>query len=423
MEYKKIEKEKYNLHLIQTDKFKTITVKVNFKRKLAKEEITKRNLLVSVLTEGTKNYPSKRLMEIKTEDLYDLAYRSINFQTGKYTVLSFDMTYINEKYTEDNMNEESFKFLHEIIYNPNIDNNSFNKINFNNAYKSMKDSLSSIKEDTIMYAQMRMLEEMKKDIISYRSIGYESDLDKITSEDLYTYYLDIINNDCIDIFIIGDIDIDLISSLVEKYITVSNNIKIDDNHFYVPSDTDRSINVVKEKVDKEQSTLVLGFLLDNLTDFEKRYVLSIYNYILGGSTESNLFQTIREENSLCYYVTSSNQALTSTSMIRLGINAKDYDDALNLINIELNNMKNGNFDDNKIENAKTIYINSLSELEDNPDSIISLYTGIEYLKSDNIEVRKEKILSVTKEDIINVANKIYLSVIYLLEGSDDNEEE
>ena len=421
MEYKKIEKEKYNLHLINTDKFKTITIKVNFKRKLVKDEITKRNLLVSVLTEGTLNYPSKRLMEIKTEELYDLAYRTINFQTGKYSVLSFDMTFINEKYTEENMNSESFKFLHEIIYNPNIENDAFNDINFNNAYKSMEDYLKSIKEDTIGYSQMRMLEEMKQDIISYRTVGYLEDLKNIDSKSLYEYYLDIIKNDCIDIFVIGDFDNDLVANLVDKYITVYDNKKIDDNHFYVPSNIDRKINVVREKVDKEQSTLVLGFILDNLSDFEKRYVLSIYNYILGGSTESNLFKTIREENSLCYYVTSSNQALISTSMIRLGINAKDYDDALNLINMELNNMKNGNFDDSKIENAKTIYINSLSELEDNPDSIISLYTGIEYLKSDNIEVRKEKILSVTKEDIINVANKIYLSVIYLLEGSDNNE--
>lgn len=421
MEYKKIEKEKYNLHLINTDKFKTITIKVNFKRKLVKDEITKRNLLVSVLTEGTLNYPSKRLMEIKTEELYDLAYRTINFQTGKYSVLSFDMTFINEKYTEENMNSESFKFLHEIIYNPNIENDMFNDINFNNAYKSMEDYLKSIKEDTIGYSQMRMLEEMKQDIISYRTVGYLEDLKNIDSKSLYEYYLDIIKNDCIDIFVIGDFDNDLVANLVDKYITVYDNKKIDDNHFYVPSNIDRKINVVREKVDKEQSTLVLGFILDNLSDFEKRYVLSIYNYILGGSTESNLFKTIREENSLCYYVTSSNQALISTSMIRLGINAKDYDDALNLINMELNNMKNGNFDDSKIENAKTIYINSLSELEDNPDSIISLYTGIEYLKSDTIDVRKEKILSVTKEDIINVANKIYLSVIYLLEGSDNNE--
>ena len=421
MTYNKREKDKYNIHLIQTDKFKTITINVRFKRKLVKEEITKRNLLVNVLTEGTKNYPSKRLMEIKTEELYDLAYRSVNFSTGKYTVLSFDMTFINPKYTEENMDLESLKFLFEIIYNPNIKDNKFDDISYKNSYKLMKDYLSSLKEDTAGYSQMRMQEEMNEEIISYRNSGYIEDLNNISEEELYNYYLDVIKNDCIDIFVIGDFDNDKMIELIDSNIKVYDNKKIDDNHFYEIDNIRNDINVVREKVDKEQSTLCLGFKLDNLSDFEKRYVITIYNYILGGSTESNLFNTLREENSLCYYVTSSNQALISISSIRLGINSSDYDQALNLINMELNNMKNGIFDDKKIENAKNTYINSLSELMDNPDSIISFYTGMEYLKSDDIDTRKEKIMKVTKEDIIKLANKIHLSVIYLLEGSDNNE--
>ena len=35
----------YNLHLIKTNKFKTITIDVDFFREVKKEEITKRNLL------------------------------------------------------------------------------------------------------------------------------------------------------------------------------------------------------------------------------------------------------------------------------------------------------------------------------------------------------------------------------------------
>ena len=89
MEYTKLEKEHYNLHIIQTNRFKTINVKVNFKRKLVKEEITKRNMLVNALFESTANYPTKRLLEIKSEDLYDLSYHGSNYESGIYTILSF----------------------------------------------------------------------------------------------------------------------------------------------------------------------------------------------------------------------------------------------------------------------------------------------------------------------------------------------
>lgn len=422
MNYTKIEHDTHNIHLIQTDKFKTITVQINYKRKLLKDEITKRNFLVNILMEGTKLYPTKRLMEIKTEELYDLAYRSVNFSSGKYSVISFDMTFINPKYTEENMDEEAFKFISEIIYNPNISDNSFSNSNYLVSLKALKDHFNTIKDDITLYSQIKMLEEMNEEYISYRNIGYEEDLNSINCHNLYEYYLDVIKNDALDIFIIGDFEKDRMLELIDKYIKVYDNKKLKETHFYVPK-IDDNIKFKVEKVNKEQSTLVVGFKMDNLTDYEKRYVASVYNYILGGSTESNLFKTVREDNSLCYYINSSTQSLLGISMIRSGINAKDYDSVINLIYSELNNMKNGNFDKSKIENAKTTYINGLDELEDNPDSILSLYISREYLNADLVEKRKEQIMKVTYEDVINVAKKMHLDVIYLLEGSDTSGEE
>ena len=49
MKYRKIKTQAYNLHVIKTKKFKTITVEVCFKSKLDKEEITYRNLLINTL--------------------------------------------------------------------------------------------------------------------------------------------------------------------------------------------------------------------------------------------------------------------------------------------------------------------------------------------------------------------------------------
>lgn len=423
MKYRKVDEDKYNLHLISTDKFKTITIKVNFKRKLIKEEITKRNFLINSLMEGSYNYPSKRLLEIKTEELYDLGYRGSNYSTGKYTVMCFEATFINPKYTESSMLDESFEFLSELIYNPNIKDNKFDDKNFSLAYNIIRDYLKTLEENPRIYANMRMLEEMNEDIISYRNSGYLSDLDAITDKNLYEYYLDVINNDILDIFVIGDIDDIDIEKLVKENIKPQNNIKTHDSHFYVHNKIEDKIKFVSEKVSKEQSTLVVGLKMEEMTDFEKRYVLSVYNYIIGGSTESNLFQTVREKNSLCYYITSSAQSLLSILTITSGINSKDYEQTISLINKELENMCNGVFDDEKIENAKTTYISGLSELEDSPESIVSLYAGIEYLNADTIEKRKENIMKVTKDDIIKVANKIHLNTIFLLEGCDNIEQD
>lgn len=422
MKYKKFETPNYNLHLIETDKFKTVTVKVNFKRELHKEEITKRNLLVNILLEGTKNYPSRRLLEIRTEELYDIGYRIMNYASGKCSIMSFEMSFINPTYTEDIMYDESFKFINELIFNPDISSNKFKNKNFKLACNISNDYFNTLKEDTNSYSQIRMLEEMDEEYVSYRSCGYKEDLKNIDEKKLYDYYKDVINNDIVDIFIIGNISITKSLDLVEKYLKFKTNKRKKLEHFYKRDKVTDDIKVVSDKINKEQSTLVLGLRYDNLDDYFARYVLMVYNYILGGSTESNLFKTVREENSLCYYITSQSQPILNIGLIKSGINADSYDKVIALIHQELENMKNGNFDDNKIENAKITYINSLKELEDNQDSIISFYEGMEYLDSDNIEDRIKKIKRVSREDIIELAKKVHLNVIYLLEGTNKDEE-
>ena len=352
------------------------------------------------------------------------------------------MTFINPSYTEDIMFDESFKFINELIFNPYIDDNKFTKKNYKLACNISNDYFDTLKEDTNSYSQMRMLEEMNEKYISYRSCGYREDLKNMrvglktviekklfeknnSIKDKESKYLtreQIFKRNDIDKRYLGNISKEKAIDLVSKYLPFKTNKKINLEHFYKRDEVTDEIKSVSEKINKEQSTLVLGLRYDNLTEYDARYTMMVYNYILGGSTESNLFKTVREENSLCYYITSQSQPILNIGLIRSGINADDYDKVIALIYHELENMKKGNFDDSKIENAKTTYINGLTELEDNQDSVISLYEGMEYLNSDTIDNRIKNIKKVTRDDVIRVANMVHLNVIYLLEGILENEE-
>ena len=112
----------YNLHIIKTNKFKTITIDVSFRRKIKKEEITIRNLLKELMVNSTMSYPSERSLVIQSEKLYDLKLLSSCYRIGNYSILSFKTRFLNEKYTEESMNEESIKFLLELIFRPNLTN-------------------------------------------------------------------------------------------------------------------------------------------------------------------------------------------------------------------------------------------------------------------------------------------------------------
>ena len=427
MKYKKISSYSYNLHIIKTNKFKTVTVQVGFKRKLKKEEITYRNMIVNMLCESTIVYPSKRLMTIQTENLYDLYYRGMNYISGKYNVMNFAVTFLNEEYTEKGMMDESIKFLSDLIFKPNIEKKrneaSFNKNNFELSYNLLKDNIIAQKENPDMYSKIRMLECMEPDsYLSYRSVGYMEDLEKINSKKLYKYYESILNSDIMDIFVIGNVNERHIKKVIEdNFSSVKTLKKPTESHFVNPKKARLIPKTFREKQKINQSKLSLGYKIDKMTDFELRYVLNVYSYILGGGPDSKLFKTVREENSLCYYISSVGQPLNSIMTIKAGINKDDFKKALCLIKKEVLNMRKGKFDDDDIIKAKITYINSLKELEDSPDSMLSLYAGIEYLNSDTLEDRFMKINKVTRDDVIKLASKIHLDTIYLLEG-DDNED-
>ena len=102
-------------------------------------------------------------------------------------------------------------------------------------------------------------------------------------------------------------------------------------------------------------------------------------------------------------------------IIKSGIEPKNYEKALNIIKEQLEDMKNGKFDEKDMQNAKKIIIASYEAINDEQDSSIaySFNQEIENNKPD-IEGYVEKIKEVTKEQIVEIAKKININTIYFL---------
>ena len=419
MQYKRINLKKYNLHIIKTKKFKTITIQINFKRKINKEELTKRRLLSYIFMESSKKYPSRRVIDMEIEELYGLSLYSDVYMSGNYDIVSLKETFLNEKYTESGMNKRSILFLLEILLNPDVNNGEFSDYGFDLAKRMVKSNIDTFSDYPTSYSRKRALEVMdKKSSISLRNCGYIKDLNKITKKELYNYYKDVIENDIIDIFVIGDINNAEIEELFKNNFTRKNDNVKSEKHDILIKKTN------KEKIEKakiNQSHLVMGCSVDLLDDFEKNYVLNVYSFILGGSGDSLLFQKVREENSLCYHISSSYSIVVNYLSIYAGIDSKNYKKTVSLIKECMQNMIDGNFDDSEIEKAKTIYKNSLIELQDSQDSIIGNYLSHEYLNTDLIEDRMKKIDLVTKEMVQELGKRIHINITYLLDGGDTSE--
>ena len=417
MEYIKIDKQAYKIHFIKTDKFKKVKIRINFKEKTTKEKVVYRNMLSLVLLEATKKFNTRRLLDIECENLYNIGVGAGTSNSGNYHLLRFNTTFLNEKYTEKGMMEESFKFFLEFIFNPNDIDGKFESQTFNNAKNILKEDIESYADNPGRFAFSRIYEIMcPNSVIKFRSTGYIEDLEKVTEENLYEYYKELLTNNEIDIFIIGNIDVKQMEKIIADNFNI-DSIKHEQLAHIVKQDDFRTEpRVIKENKNINQSILILGSKLKDITEFERKYVLVLYNYILGGSADSKLFKEVREKNSLCYSISSTHSGIANLEFISAGIDKENYDKAVELIKAEIKNMEDGNFTEEDINQAKITFLASLKEIEDTANGIINIYEAHEYLDYDLLEERAKEIEKVTKEDIINVSKKMYLDTIYLLEG-------
>lgn len=412
----------FGLHLVKTNKFKTVTIRVVFHTPIKKEEITLRNVLTDILLQSSKEYDSRRSLTIKAEELYAADITTNNQRVGNYIVSSFILQTLNDKYTEKGNLDASIAFLNEIIFNPDVTNNKFRTDKLDVVKTNAQVALNSIKEDASSYSLMRLAEAFDKDSpISYRMTGYLEDLEKITEENLYKYYQKMIDNDLVDIFVVGDFEETEMIQIIKKYFKFKKLKKGKGKYQLEIRKCNSKRLFAKETTDNTQSKLAIACPVNKLTEYERNYPLVLANLILGGGTDSKLFKEVREANSLCYTIHSMFNKMDNLLVIAAGIDKDNATKTVELITKELKDLKKGKFLEKDIETAKEFYFTALEEVEENEHRIINEFLSRELLGIDSLEKRREKMSKVTKQEIVKASKKIGMDTIFLLEGVKNEE--
>ena len=174
MEFKKQNFETYNLHTVKLDTFKESRIEIVFRDNVAKDNYLKCIFLADLLTYSSSKYPRRKDMVIQTEELYQMSIFSNASRLGKSLILTLGCNFINPEYVNENdYLENVIEFLSEIIFNPNVENNKFDKTSFEIIKTNTIKQIQSIKEDTRKYSLVNMLEKMgPKEKYSLHGFGY-----------------------------------------------------------------------------------------------------------------------------------------------------------------------------------------------------------------------------------------------------------
>lgn len=418
MQYNKYNYETYNLHTIKSDKFKSCHIEINFRDNITKESYLKSLFLSSLIQLCTKKYPRRMDLRKRSEELYQTSLFASSYKMGASLLFMVGCDFINPTYIKDaHYLENVLCFFLDAVFEPNIVENGFDKDAFELVKNDILSEMDTACESPMSLASKNVVNLINGDNpLKFMLSNYDkSEVESITKEEIYSYYKEVIEHYTADIIVFGDLDFDFIKDYLSKNVAI-NTIKNHKISLYTDIKKPKKPLFVKEPSKFMQSTLLLGYSLENLTEKEKIYVSHVFDYIFcNGAFKSKLFANLREKNSLCYGVSSIYLKFNKLYVIKVSLAKENVSKAIKVIKNSLNDMKNGLFEDEFIVETKKALTNYLKSSED----AMSSYINNCYLKEiDNFPSVNERIKSinlVTKEDIQNFAKKLKELVIYVLE--------
>ena len=400
MEYKHFKNDCYNLYTVKTNKFNKIIIEVIFESIATKKNITFLTLLLNILTSSSKKYKTQKLFKRKLENLYNADITYDNYRVGKTIVSKISLEILN---INENIINKAIEFIFDIIFNPNIDNNKFNKKIFDIKKEETLHNIS-ISNETIAISYTNNKTK------SLNINGYEEILNNIDNTKLYKYYIDFIENTKKSIYILGNIDINKVNKNITKY-TKFNSINTYKYKYYTNNKTSKYKKIINNT--KENIVLINIYNITNLNSFELNYVLPIYNLIFGSNNlTSKIYKTIRKDNKLSYKQSSDYLKYDKLIILSINIEAKNINKTLKLIKKVKREMKL-NITNTELENAKKLIKTSLESINDDANKIIDNYIFKNIVDLKDYKTRINNFNKVSIKDIKSVDKKIKLILTYI----------
>lgn len=418
MNYRKIEKDNYTLHLLETKKFKKIDIALYLSDN-NKDLETYRTLLSHVLITSSKKYNSKRKLASIYEEYYNSSYNFTHERLANVYLSKFNASYYEERFLKEDLEEKIIELLYELVYCPNVIDDAFEEKNFKIAKDSMREILKLSKENNIEVASDEFLNVFSpKTALANNPLGKIEELEKINAKDLYKYYQKFISSAKTDIYVIGNICEEKTASLIEKHFSKIVSNKLSEAEFTKHEKEDiKELTSFKNAL---QNISIVGYKLDGLNKYQSQIVLNLYNDIYGGGATSRLFNTVREERSLCYAIRSRASFSDNFLTVTTSYSKENYEQVISLIkDIQLAIFDNVTKEE--LANAKATLLSHVKKINNNSSALIEAKYLEDYLAMFSLEEYEEKVKSVTLQDIKDLKKHINLDTIYTLGGTNEED--
>lgn len=417
MENNTLDNSNIHINVLPTKKFKTTMVTFKFMAPLDYKTITARSILSKVLVRATQQWPNDKALNRHLSSLYGAYINSFVSKFKDKHVITISLEIANERYLKDStpLFEKGLKTLKELIWNPLIIDEQFNENYVAQEKSLLTKKLEAMIDNKAQYSFLKLMNHMfENEPYKYLATGQVEQIPHVTAKNLYDTYKSMLHNDDCAIYVVGNVDKQNVIDTIQENFNIKP-FKFESNNRPEHIDQNKSSKFIIDNDEVDQAKLNLGYRFPTYFGKENYYAFIVLNMMFGGDPSSVLFNEVREKQSLAYSIHSQIDGKNGFLFVLSGVSASKYEIAKDTILDEFEKLKNGNFDDDKLELAKKIIISHRHESTDRPKSIIELLHNQVLLdKPQSEEEFITAINAVTREDVIKLANEAMLDTIYVL---------
>ena len=407
-----------HLHFIQSEKFKTNKIKVRFSAPMSEKTIAGRVLTASMLETSNALYPTSQAFREKLANLYGANYSTSLSRRGLVHYLDINLSFVRDQFLsrKNMLADEILDFLKASLFFPLSNGQAFDTKTFEIEKRNVLTDLEAEIENHFYHAH-RELNNLFYDLPEMRipRVGTIELVEKETAETSFASFQQMLNQDQIDFFFIGDFNEIAVREKIQEFQFSEREQPLQLSYQQNYS------NITREKLeqrDVHQSIVELAYHFSSQYGDRSHLPLIVLNGLLGGFAHSKLFVNVREKESLAYTISSSFDIFSGLMRIYAGIDRANRTKTIALINRQILDLKRGHFTDEELEQTKNMLKNSILLAQDRQNTLIeraymSSVLGKKFL---SLDAWLKALENVSKADLIEAAQQLKLQAIYFMEG-------
>lgn len=405
------------LHLIKNEKFKMNHITFRFSGDFNQKTVARRVLVAQILATANAEYPTAQRFRERLASLYGATLSTKVSTKGLVHIIDIELSFMKNRYTmaKENLLEEVIEFLYQVLFSPLVTVEQYQSKLFELEQANLINYLKADKDDSFYSSELGLKKLFFTNPASQTSKYGTAELAVV--ENSYTAFQEfqkMLREDRLDIFLLGEFD-------DYRMLQLFNRFPFEDRQKDLVFDYQQEFsNIVQEKLEVRevnQSVLQLGYSFPTRYGDKDYFTLLVFNGLFGGFAHSRLFTEIREKEGLAYTIGSHFDIFTGLLNVYAGIDKKNRNRAMQLINRQFSTIRTGRFSEALLKQMKKMLQVNLKLAGDSPKVLIERSYNGQYLKNHySVDDMIDNIDKVNKADVMQLTKNIKLQALYFLEG-------